>query len=71
MMAGAFDDVVAAVSAGLASLPGVEAQLRMAPQPRGGWKPGFAPDAARIFTGKQDTVKPSGGSCSRLCSFSR
>ncbi len=47
-MAGAFDDVVAAVVAGLASLPGVEAQLRMAPQPRGGWKPGFAPDAARI-----------------------
>ncbi len=34
-------------STGLASLPGVEAQLRMAPQPRGGWKPGFAPDAAR------------------------
>ena len=44
----AFDAIVAAVIDGLASLPGVEAQLRMAPQPRGGWKPGFAPDAARI-----------------------
>jgi 8-oxo-dGTP pyrophosphatase MutT (NUDIX family) len=43
----AFDDVVAAVTAGLARLPGVEAQLRMAPQPRGGWKPGFAPDQAK------------------------
>jgi 8-oxo-dGTP pyrophosphatase MutT (NUDIX family) len=35
------------VTEGLAHLPGVEAQLRMAPQPRGGWKPGFAPDQAR------------------------
>jgi len=42
-----FDEFVAAVNAGLASLPGVEAQQRMAPQPRGGWKPGFAPDDAR------------------------
>jgi 8-oxo-dGTP pyrophosphatase MutT (NUDIX family) len=42
-----FDALVAAVAAGLARLPGVEAQLRMAPQPRGGWKPGFAPDQAR------------------------
>jgi 8-oxo-dGTP pyrophosphatase MutT (NUDIX family) len=47
MTAGAFDDVVAAVTGGLERLPGVEAQLRMAPQPRGGWKPGFAPDQAR------------------------
>jgi 8-oxo-dGTP pyrophosphatase MutT (NUDIX family) len=47
MTAGAFDEVVAAVTAGLARLPGAEAQLRMAPQPRGGWKPGFAPDQAR------------------------
>jgi 8-oxo-dGTP pyrophosphatase MutT (NUDIX family) len=47
MTAGAFDDVVAAVAGGLARRPGVEAQLRMAPQPRGGWKPGFAPDQAR------------------------
>jgi 8-oxo-dGTP pyrophosphatase MutT (NUDIX family) len=43
----AFDAVVAAVAGGLARLPGVEAQLRMAPQPRGGWKPGFAPDEAK------------------------
>jgi 8-oxo-dGTP pyrophosphatase MutT (NUDIX family) len=42
-----FDDIVAAIGAGLARLPGVDAQLRMAPQPRGGWKPGFAPDQAR------------------------
>src|SRR5262249_52354802 len=27
-------------------------------------------DAARIFTGKQDTVNPVEGSASRLCSFS-
>jgi 8-oxo-dGTP pyrophosphatase MutT (NUDIX family) len=47
MTGGAFDDVVAAVAEGFARLPGVEAQLRMAPQPRGGWKPGFAPDQAR------------------------
>jgi 8-oxo-dGTP pyrophosphatase MutT (NUDIX family) len=43
-----FEDVVAAVAAGLGRLPGVDAQLRMAPQPRGGWKPGFAPDQARL-----------------------
>jgi 8-oxo-dGTP pyrophosphatase MutT (NUDIX family) len=42
-----FDALVAAVAAGLARLPGVEAQVRMAPQPRGGWKPGFAPDQAK------------------------
>ena len=42
-----FEQLVAAVAGGLAHLPGVEAQLRMAPQPRGGWKPGFAPDQAR------------------------
>jgi 8-oxo-dGTP pyrophosphatase MutT (NUDIX family) len=48
MIAGAFDEVVAAVVQGLESLPGVEAQLRMAPQPRGGWKPGFAPYQARL-----------------------
>ena len=28
-------------------------------------------EAPRIFTGKQHTVKPSPGSASRLCSFSR
>ena len=47
MTAGAFEDVVVAVAKGLDRLPGVEAQLRMAPQPRGGWKPGFAPDQAK------------------------
>ena len=48
MTAGAFDEIVSAVAAGLARLPGVDAQLRMAPQPRGGWRPGFAPDQARL-----------------------
>jgi 8-oxo-dGTP pyrophosphatase MutT (NUDIX family) len=43
----AFEEVVAAVSGGLARPPGLEAQLRMAPQPRGGWRPGFAPEQAR------------------------
>jgi 8-oxo-dGTP pyrophosphatase MutT (NUDIX family) len=47
MIAVAFDAVVAAVTEGMARLPGIDAQLRMAPQPRGGWKPGFAPDQAR------------------------
>jgi 8-oxo-dGTP pyrophosphatase MutT (NUDIX family) len=46
MSAGTFEHLVAAVALGLERLPGVEAQLRMAPQPRGGWKPGFAPDQA-------------------------
>ena len=44
---GAFEDVVAAVRRGVGDLPGVDAQMRMAPQPRGGWKRGFAPDQAR------------------------
>ena len=44
---GAFEDVVAAVRRGVGDLPGVDAQMRMAPQPRGGWKPGFAPDQTR------------------------
>ena len=47
MSARAYEDVVVAVAEGLARLPGVEAQLRMAPHPRGGWKPGFAPDQAK------------------------
>ena len=42
-----FDQFITAVADGLERLPGVEAQLRMAPQPRGGWRPGFAPDQAR------------------------
>jgi 8-oxo-dGTP pyrophosphatase MutT (NUDIX family) len=42
-----FEQLVAAVVEGLARLPGVDAQLRMAPVPRGGWKPGFAPDQAK------------------------
>jgi 8-oxo-dGTP pyrophosphatase MutT (NUDIX family) len=42
-----FEEFVTAVAEALGCLPGVEAQLRMAPQPRGGWKPGFAPDQAK------------------------
>jgi 8-oxo-dGTP pyrophosphatase MutT (NUDIX family) len=42
-----FDQLISAVTEGLARLPGVEAQQRMAPQPRGGWRPGFAPEDAR------------------------
>jgi 8-oxo-dGTP pyrophosphatase MutT (NUDIX family) len=42
-----FDQVVGAVLDGLASPPGAEAQQRMAPQPRRGWRPGLAPDGAR------------------------
>jgi 8-oxo-dGTP pyrophosphatase MutT (NUDIX family) len=42
-----FDQLVSTVTEGLARLPGVEAQQRMAPQPRGGWRPGFAPEDAR------------------------
>jgi 8-oxo-dGTP pyrophosphatase MutT (NUDIX family) len=43
-----FEEVVAAVAEGLDRLPGVEAQLRMAPVPRGGWKSGFAPEQAKL-----------------------
>jgi 8-oxo-dGTP pyrophosphatase MutT (NUDIX family) len=42
-----FDQLVSAVTEGLARLPGVEAQRRMAPQPRGGWRLGFEPEDAR------------------------
>ena len=42
-----FDRVIALIAAGIGRLPGAEAQLRMAPKPRHGWKPGFGPDEAR------------------------
>jgi 8-oxo-dGTP pyrophosphatase MutT (NUDIX family) len=44
---GGFDEIVAAVRASIGQLPGAEAQVRMAPVPRHGWKPGFGPDEAR------------------------
>jgi 8-oxo-dGTP pyrophosphatase MutT (NUDIX family) len=47
MTAGAFEEFIVSVADGLGCPPGVEAQLRMAPHPRGGWKPGFAPDQAK------------------------
>jgi 8-oxo-dGTP pyrophosphatase MutT (NUDIX family) len=47
MSAPPFEELVSAVACGLLRLPGADAQLRMAPQPRGGWKPGFAADQAR------------------------
>jgi 8-oxo-dGTP pyrophosphatase MutT (NUDIX family) len=42
-----FEEVAAAVRAGIRQLPGADAQVRMAPKPRHGWKPGFGPDEAR------------------------
>jgi 8-oxo-dGTP pyrophosphatase MutT (NUDIX family) len=42
-----FVDVVDRIVAGLSALPGPEAQRRMAPVPRHGWKPGLLPDEAR------------------------
>jgi 8-oxo-dGTP pyrophosphatase MutT (NUDIX family) len=42
-----FDALVAAVTAGLARLPGIEAQARMAPIPRPGWMPHETPEEAR------------------------
>jgi len=44
---GGFDEIVAAVRASIGQLPGAQAQVRMAPVPRHGWKPGFGPDEAR------------------------
>ncbi|MCX6552287.1 MAG: CoA pyrophosphatase [Acidobacteria bacterium] len=42
-----FDDVAAALGERIGSLPGLPAQMAMAPQPRHGWKPGFAPEGSR------------------------
>jgi 8-oxo-dGTP pyrophosphatase MutT (NUDIX family) len=42
-----FVDVVERIVAGLSALPGLEAQRRMAPVPRHGWRPGLLPDEAR------------------------
>jgi 8-oxo-dGTP pyrophosphatase MutT (NUDIX family) len=42
-----FDELCRVLSSGLANLPGLDAQCRMAPVPRRGWKPGWLPDAAR------------------------
>ena len=44
---GGFEEVVAAVRGRIGHLPGPEAQVRMAPVPRHGWKPGFGPGEAR------------------------
>jgi 8-oxo-dGTP pyrophosphatase MutT (NUDIX family) len=40
-------DVLDRVTSGLAALPGAEAQQRMAPVPRRGWRPGLFPEDAR------------------------
>ncbi|MDO8834188.1 MAG: CoA pyrophosphatase [Vicinamibacterales bacterium] len=42
-----FDDLRRELPSRLASLPGLEAQRRMAPIPRHGWTPGLLPDDAR------------------------
>ena len=42
-----WDEVVERLEAGLRALPGVEAQLRMAPRPRPGWKPRYSPEECR------------------------
>lgn len=42
-----FDDLQRELPSRLTSLPGLEAQRRMAPIPRHGWKPGLWPDGAR------------------------
>jgi 8-oxo-dGTP pyrophosphatase MutT (NUDIX family) len=44
-------DVVETLEAKADQLPGLEAQITMAPRPRFGWKPGFTPDGARPAAG--------------------
>jgi 8-oxo-dGTP pyrophosphatase MutT (NUDIX family) len=44
-------DVVETLEAKAGHLPGLDAHLSMAPRPRFGWKPGFAPDSARLAAG--------------------
>ena len=44
-------DVLAQLGSRTAPLPGVDAQGRMAPVPRHGWRPGFEPGAARAAAG--------------------
>ena len=46
------NDVEARLTAALAStLPGVVAHERLAPRPRPGWRPGFAPEQSRVAAG--------------------
>jgi 8-oxo-dGTP pyrophosphatase MutT (NUDIX family) len=44
-------DVVEILEAKAGHLPGLDAHLSMAPRPRFGWKPGFAPGSARLAAG--------------------
>jgi 8-oxo-dGTP pyrophosphatase MutT (NUDIX family) len=60
-----FDRVIALIAAGIGRLPGIDAQLPMAPKPRHGWKPGFGPDEARPAAALL-LVYPVGGSATVL-----
>ncbi len=44
-------DVIARIENGLGNLPGLDAQIRMAPRPRLGWRPGTTPEQARVAAG--------------------
>jgi 8-oxo-dGTP pyrophosphatase MutT (NUDIX family) len=47
-----FDDVETRLRLGLAApLPGLEAQVRFAPQPRRAWRPGYSPEESRAAAG--------------------
>jgi 8-oxo-dGTP pyrophosphatase MutT (NUDIX family) len=47
-----FDDVETGLRLGLAApLPGLEAQVRFAPQPRRGWRPGYSSEESRAAAG--------------------
>ena len=46
-----FDQVVETIAARAGQLPGPDAQVRMAPIPRQGWRPGIGPSEARSAAG--------------------
>ncbi len=51
------------VSALAGPLPGLDAQLRFAPRPRPGWRPGFDPDEARAAAGLLLLFPVAGEAC--------
>ncbi|MEK6630629.1 MAG: CoA pyrophosphatase [Acidobacteriota bacterium] len=53
-------DVIARIEHGLGNLPGLDAQIRMAPRPRLGWRPGTTPEQARVAAGLL-LLYPTGG----------
>jgi 8-oxo-dGTP pyrophosphatase MutT (NUDIX family) len=44
-------DIVEQLEAKAGQLPGLDAQISMAPRPRFGWRPGFTPESARLAAG--------------------